>query len=62
MRNMNQQLILVNENDEEVGFGEKLSVHQNAQLHRAFSLFPSLSAYPQLWPMIPAVDCLRSQA
>lgn len=36
---MNQQLILVNENDEEVGFGEKLSVHQNAQLHRAFSLF-----------------------
>ena len=36
---MNQQLILVNENDEEIGFGEKLPVHQNAQLHRAFSIF-----------------------
>jgi isopentenyl-diphosphate delta-isomerase len=36
---MNQQLILVNEKDEEIGFGEKLHVHQNAQLHRAFSIF-----------------------
>jgi isopentenyl-diphosphate delta-isomerase len=36
---MNQQLILVNENDDEIGFGEKLPVHQNAQLHRAFSIF-----------------------
>jgi isopentenyl-diphosphate delta-isomerase len=36
---MNQQLILVNENDEEIGFGDKLPVHQNAQLHRAFSIF-----------------------
>jgi len=36
---MNQQLILVNENDEEIGFGEKMIVHQKAQLHRAFSIF-----------------------
>jgi len=36
---MSQELILVNENDEEIGFGEKLSVHKNAQLHRAFSIF-----------------------
>jgi len=36
---MNQQLILVNEKDEEIGYGDKLPVHQNAQLHRAFSIF-----------------------
>lgn len=36
---MKQQLILVNENDEEIGYGEKMPVHQNAQLHRAFSIF-----------------------
>jgi isopentenyl-diphosphate delta-isomerase len=36
---MNQQLILVNEKNEEIGYGEKLPVHQNAQLHRAFSIF-----------------------
>ena len=36
---MNQELILVNEYDEEIGYGEKLNVHKNAQLHRAFSIF-----------------------
>lgn len=36
---MNQQLILVNEKDEMVGYGDKLPVHLNAQLHRAFSIF-----------------------
>ena len=32
-------IILVNEADEEIGFGEKLDVHRKALLHRAFSLF-----------------------
>ena len=36
---MSKELILVNEVDQEIGYGEKLSVHQNAQLHRAFSIF-----------------------
>jgi len=36
---MKEELILVNEQDEEIGFGEKLKVHKNAQLHRAFSIF-----------------------
>src|SRR5258708_31569553 len=34
-----EQLILVNENDEVVGFSEKLRVHQEGLLHRAFSIF-----------------------
>jgi isopentenyl-diphosphate delta-isomerase len=36
---MDGQLILVNENDEIVGFGEKLKVHREGTLHRAFSVF-----------------------
>ena len=36
---MNQHLIIVNENDEEIGYGEKMNVHRNAFLHRAFSIF-----------------------
>jgi len=36
---MNQELILVDENDHVVGFGEKMTVHRNADLHRAFSIF-----------------------
>ena len=36
---MNQELILVDENDVVIGYGEKLQVHKNAQLHRAFSIF-----------------------
>jgi isopentenyl-diphosphate delta-isomerase len=31
-------IILVNENDEEIGIGEKLMVHQRGLLHRAFSI------------------------
>jgi isopentenyl-diphosphate delta-isomerase len=34
-----ERLILVNENDEEIGSGEKLEVHREGQLHRAFSIF-----------------------
>ena len=34
-----EELILVNENDEEVGSGEKLQVHREGKLHRAFSIF-----------------------
>ncbi len=35
-----EALILVDENDTEIGSGEKLTVHQNGgQLHRAFSVF-----------------------
>lgn len=36
---MEQNIILVNENDEEIGYGEKMAVHKAAQLHRAFSIF-----------------------
>lgn len=36
---MEKNIILVNENDEEIGYGEKLDVHKKAQLHRAFSIF-----------------------
>lgn len=34
-----EQLILVNEQDQEVGAEEKLAVHQKGLLHRAFSVF-----------------------
>jgi isopentenyl-diphosphate delta-isomerase len=34
-----KEIILVNENDEEVGIAEKLEAHQKGLLHRAFSVF-----------------------
>lgn len=34
-----QQVILVNENDEQVGTMDKLEAHKQAMLHRAFSVF-----------------------
>lgn len=39
VNNQTGQLILVNEKDEVVGYGEKMEVHEKAQLHRAFSIF-----------------------
>jgi len=36
---MNELLILVDENDNEIGMMDKLSVHQKGLLHRAFSVF-----------------------
>jgi isopentenyl-diphosphate Delta-isomerase len=36
---MDQQVILVNENDEEIGVSEKIEAHRKALLHRAFSVF-----------------------
>lgn len=36
---MKDRLVLVNLDDEEIGWGEKLDVHQQNQLHRAFSVF-----------------------
>lgn len=36
---MQEMLVLVDEQDNEIGLAEKLSVHQNGQLHRAFSIF-----------------------
>ena len=36
---MLQELILVDENDNPVGYGEKMDVHKKGQLHRAFSIF-----------------------
>ena len=36
---MSEMLILVNEQDQEVGVEEKLIVHQTGKLHRAFSIF-----------------------
>ena len=34
-----ERMILVNELDQETGYGEKLAVHQEGLLHRAFSVF-----------------------
>lgn len=36
---MDNKLILVNEEDEEIGYCEKMNAHINEYLHRAFSLF-----------------------
>jgi isopentenyl-diphosphate delta-isomerase len=36
---MEDRLILVNENNEVVGFDEKLKIHREGLLHRAFSIF-----------------------
>lgn len=36
---MEDKLILVNEKDDMVGVGEKLKIHREGQLHRAFSVF-----------------------
>ncbi len=36
---MDQSIILVDENDCEIGYGEKLETHRQALLHRAFSIF-----------------------
>ena len=36
---MEDQVILVNEKDEGVGIGEKITTHQQGLLHRAFSVF-----------------------
>ena len=36
---MDNKLILVNEEDEEIGYCEKMKAHINEYLHRAFSLF-----------------------
>jgi isopentenyl-diphosphate delta-isomerase len=36
---MEDQLILVDEKDEMVGVGDKLKIHQDGLLHRAFSIF-----------------------
>ena len=36
---MTEQVILVNEADEEIGFMEKMEAHEKALLHRAFSIF-----------------------
>ncbi len=36
---MSDQIILVNEDDQEIGTGEKMDVHRKGLLHRAFSVF-----------------------
>jgi len=36
---MDQELILVDEQDNVVGYGNKLTVHEEGKLHRAFSIF-----------------------
>lgn len=35
----NENVILVNENDEQIGLSEKLKAHESGQLHRAVSVF-----------------------
>jgi len=34
-----EQIILVDESNKEIGFGEKIKIHQEGKLHRAFSIF-----------------------
>jgi isopentenyl-diphosphate Delta-isomerase len=36
---MNEKVVLVDENDAEIGTEEKLKAHQDGNLHRAFSIF-----------------------
>jgi isopentenyl-diphosphate delta-isomerase len=36
---VNEQIVLVDENDNEIGTGEKLQVHLEGKLHRALSVF-----------------------
>lgn len=36
---LNNNLILVDENDQEIGYAEKMAVHRTGALHRAFSAF-----------------------
>ena len=36
---MPTEIILVDKNDQEIGTGEKMKVHQDGKLHRAFSIF-----------------------
>lgn len=36
---MEERITLVDENDREIGSGEKLNVHEERKLHRAFSIF-----------------------
>ncbi len=36
---MNDQIILVDQDDNQIGLGEKLKAHQEGRLHRAFSIF-----------------------
>jgi len=36
---MNKELILVDRQDNVIGYGEKLEIHQQGKLHRAFSIF-----------------------
>ena len=33
------EVILVDENDNEIGTGEKIKTHKEGKLHRAFSIF-----------------------
>ena len=35
---MQQKIVLVDENDKEIGIGEKLKIHREGKLHRAFSI------------------------
>ena len=39
MKERDQEVILVNENDEEIGVLDKMEAHRRALLHRAFSIF-----------------------
>jgi len=36
---MEEQIIIVDENDQQIGMGGKLKVHQDGSLHRAFSIY-----------------------
>lgn len=64
---MLNQIILVDENDREIGAGEKMEVHLSGKLHRAFSIFVFNSDghccfKKELKPSIIAADCGQTPA
>lgn len=48
---MTEMVILVNENDQEVGIAEKMHAHKLGLLHRAFSVFVVRENYPS-WDIL----------
>ena len=54
-----EKVILVNENDEQIGTMPKMEAHEKAQLHRAFSVFVMndqgeiVQKYRKIMPWVP---------
>jgi hypothetical protein len=59
-----QNVILVNEKDEEIGVMEKMEAHRKALLHRAFSVFIVAVIHAPVSPskQLLYADCVKSWA